>query len=145
MNKIIKFTIDSSSNSFSPFKYVDRLEMTPNYISYVKAIEGADTYEWNYNTLSKIFQKKFQIACNLLEKYFDKDDLYIDENLSAFTIYALYDNGDLKEKSFVLTFEENGMEELMFILKDLIPTSEEMPEYFYMELTDNLLEDKDME
>ena len=44
MSKIIKITIDSSSNSFSPFSYVDRLELTSDYISYVKAIDGADTF-----------------------------------------------------------------------------------------------------
>ena len=31
MAKIIKITIDSSSNSFSPYSYVDRLELTSDY------------------------------------------------------------------------------------------------------------------
>ncbi len=144
MAKIIKITIDSSSNSFSPYSYVDRLELTSDYISYVKAIDGGDTYEWNYNTQSRIFQKKYQIAVNQLEKYFEKEDSYIVDNVSAFTIYALYDDGNLKEKSFPLTFEENEMYDFMFTLKDLIPTSEELPEYFYMEISNNpILNDED--
>ncbi|MBQ6782480.1 MAG: hypothetical protein IJP63_00560 [Acholeplasmatales bacterium] len=144
MSKIIKITIDSSSNSFSPFSYVDRLEFTSDYISYVKAIDGADTYEWNYNTQSKVFQKKFLIATELIEKYFNNDDDIILDNVSAFTIYLLYDNGDLKEKSFPLTFEENKMYDFMFILKDLFPTSEELPEYFFMETIDNPLLNDDV-
>ena len=145
MAKIIKITIDSSSNSFSPYSYVDRLEITSDYISYVKAIDGGDTYEWNYNTFSRIFKKKYNIVTELIQKYFEKEDSYIVDNVSAFTIYALYDDGDLKEKSFPLTFEENEMYDFMFTLKDLIPTSEELPEYFFMEVANNPLEEEDME
>ena len=146
MNKIIKITIDSSSNSLSLYSYVDRLEITSDYISYVKAIDGADTYEWNYNTLSKVYQKKFMILSNLIEKYINNEEEYILENVSAFTIYVLYDNGELKEKSFPLTFEENEMYDFMFTLKDLIPTSEDLPEYFFMDTVENpLLNDDTIE
>ena len=69
MGKIIKITIDSTSSSFSSYSYVDRLEISSNYISYVKAIEGSDNYEWNYNTNSNVYLKKFLILTKMLEKY----------------------------------------------------------------------------
>ena len=37
------------------------------------------------------------------------------------------------------------MDDFMFVLKDLIPTSEELPEYFFMEVANNPLEEEDME
>lgn len=130
MPNIIRITIDSSSGPFSSYSYADRLEISPDNIGYVKAIDGGDSYEWSYKTSSRIFNRKYKIATELLEKYLNEEGVYIPDTVSSFTIYALYDDGDIKEKSFAITFEDNKMEDLMFVIKDLIPHNEELPEYF---------------
>lgn len=136
MNKIIKIIIDSNVNPIASLKYSDRLEINSNSISYVRAYEEIDSYEWNYNTNSNIFENKFIALANSIIKYFKKDEECINP---SFTIYLLFNDGNIKEKSFGLTLKDNNMLDFMFLLKDMIPNNEELPDYFYMEAFENSL------
>lgn len=136
MNKIIKIIIDSTVEPIASLKYSDRLEINSNMISYVRAYEEVDSYEWSYSTNSNIFEHKFEALASSIIKYFEDEEECV---LSTFTIYLLFLDGTIKEKSFNLSLKENNMLDFMFILKDMIPNSEELPDYFYMEAFENSL------
>ena len=133
MSEIIRITIDSVSGKYAGYEYSDRLEISRAGVSYIKAIENKDNYEWNYSTTSILYKKKLDILFELFEIYlgYESDDI---PEVSSFTVYALYSDGNIKEKTFPLTFDFNGMLGAQTIIKDFIPVNEEYPDYFQTDI-----------
>ncbi|MCR5112779.1 MAG: hypothetical protein K6A63_02455 [Acholeplasmatales bacterium] len=142
MSEIIRITIDSVSGKYAGYEYSDRLEISRAGVSYIKAIENKDNYEWNYSTTSILYKKKLDILFELFEIYlgYESDDI---PEVSSFTVYALYSDGNIKEKTFPLTFDFNGMLGAQTIIKDFIPVNEEYPDYFQTDIIN--LDDTDEE